>query len=103
MKMEEFDQLVDLVQERCRNILAEKAKHYAGKEDRLEQFVRAGVFAGVSSAEALFGMMSKHLVSIAMMMETPWEHTKKQWDEKITDSINYLILLEAVLTDMGIE
>lgn len=104
MNVGEFDLLVDKIQNRCKRVLLKKADQYAGDKDRLENFVRAGQLAGNTSADACFGMLNKHLVSIAMMLESEeTDYTKKQWNEKITDSINYLILLEAVLIDMGIE
>ncbi len=103
MKAEEFDLVVEKVQTKCRSVLGKKADHYAGEEDRLENFVRAGELQGGTPADACFGMLSKHLVSIAMMLEYEEPANMKQWDEKIIDAVNYLILLKACLIDMGIE
>lgn len=104
MKVEDFDLLVDKIQNRCKRVLVKKAAQYAGDEDRLENFQRAAKLMDGTPPEVCFALASKHLVSIAMMLEEPeTDHTKKQWDEKITDAINYLILFEACLIDMGVE
>jgi len=102
----DFELLVDKIQNRCKRVLVKKADQYAGEEDRLENFVRAGDLQGMTPADACFSMFSKHIVSIAMMLEEDPEtmnRSKKVWDEKITDALNYLMLLEACLIDMGVE
>jgi len=103
MKAEDFDLLVDKVQNRCKRVLVKKAAHYAGDEDRLENFKRVAQLQDMTPADASFALMSKHIVSIAMLLEEDPLPSKKQWDEKITDAINYLILTEACLIDMGVE
>ena len=45
-------------------------------------------------------MISKHVVSIYDMCYSNLLHFElEQWDEKITDSINYLILLKALVKE----
>lgn len=49
---------------------------------------------------ALAGMMSKHVVSLYDMCYSTLLHfDMEQWDEKITDCINYLILLKALVKE----
>lgn len=104
MLASDFDLLVEKIQNRCKRVLTKKATQYAGDEDRLENFVRAAALVDGTPAEACFYMLNKHLVSIAMLLEKPeCETPKKVWDEKITDSLNYLTLFEACLIDMGVE
>jgi hypothetical protein len=49
--------------------------------------------------QSLLGMLSKHLVSVLDLISNRTPPTKHLIDEKIGDTINYLILLEAVLIE----
>jgi hypothetical protein len=53
--------------------------------------------------EACAGMMAKHTVSIYDMCGSEEPFYAEQWDEKITDHINYLILLRAIVYEMAEE
>ena len=44
-------------------------------------------------------MMAKHTTSVYDMVESGKPYSLELWDEKITDHINYLILLRAALID----
>jgi hypothetical protein len=44
-------------------------------------------------------MMAKHTVSIYDMCNSGKEYSIDMWNEKITDSINYLLLLRALIED----
>jgi hypothetical protein len=43
------------------------------------------------------GMLSKHLISVSDMCMDEQQYSKEQWDEKITDSINYFLILCAIV------
>lgn len=84
-------------------VLEKKAGEYAPGEDRLENFKEAGKLQDISPELALFGMMAKHLVSLSSMcrlidLVTP-SSAQEVWEEKLTDSINYLFLLEALVRE----
>jgi hypothetical protein len=81
-------------------VLGSKAKEYA-TEDRLHNFRRAASLLGVSSFKALAGMWSKHIVSVLDMIDNlgTKDFSRSYVDEKIGDSINYLILLEAMIVE----
>jgi hypothetical protein len=81
----------------CEDILLAKAEEYA-PEDRLSNFRTAAELQGVTMPQALAGMMAKHTVSIYDMIGSDKDYTLEQWFEKITDHINYLILLRAIKT-----
>jgi hypothetical protein len=102
MNAHEFNKRVIGRQLACRDILMAKAVEYAGDKDRLESFKRAAKIQGITPAGALLGMMAKHWVSIAMMIDQDkyGDGYGAMWSEKITDTINYLHLLECVLVDM---
>lgn len=96
-----FDENFNEVFGKCQSILANKANEYA-TEDRLHNFKRAAALANNTPQEALLGMMLKHIVSICDYVERSAdgeEFVMLQWDEKIIDTINYCILLRAVIID----
>lgn len=95
---------------RCTRLMARKSQEYSPGEDRLQNFKEAGELQSISPEQALFGMLAKHLVSLADMcqgvtlLDGPGApvgtgKTQEVWEEKITDSHNYLFLLEALLKE----
>lgn len=86
---------------RSTDVLVKKAHEYATSTDRLHNFVQAGHMSRVSPAEALGGMMVKHTVSIYDMIDRGeiGAFTQEQWREKITDHVNYLLILMAMVDD----
>jgi hypothetical protein len=55
---------------------------------------------GETPEQALAGMMAKHTVSIYDMCCDGLSHPIEMWDEKITDHINYLILLKTLVEEV---
>ena len=86
----------------CQDILNLKSKEYSRDEDKLHNFKIAGQMLQCTPEMSLIGMKIKHDVSILDIVadlnvgRLPYEGTLS---EKITDSINYLILLEALITE----
>ena len=94
----EFENILEARINKIRETLKSKAKEYATK-DRLHNFKIAARICDVTTEQALWGMASKHLVSILDMVFDSKDTTPPppaMVDEKIGDMINYLILLEAV-------
>ena len=79
--------------------LGNKAKEYSRDGDRLHNFKIAARMNDVTQAQALWGMAMKHLVCVDDMVKGRTVATKDVVDEKIGDMMNYLVLLEAVLTE----
>lgn len=103
MNREEFDKLLQKRLKATVDTLSSKNKEYASDTDKLHNFKRAGRMLGCTPERALVGMLVKHLVSlldivdkIELKKELP---TKKLLDEKCGDSINYVILLEALIEE----
>jgi hypothetical protein len=88
---------------RCTRLMHSKGKEYSPGEDRLSNFKDAGAMQRVSPEQALFGMLTKHLVSLADMCKAVTAGgepaTQEMWIEKLTDSTNYLFLLTALLKE----
>ena len=101
MTQEEFNIVFELQMRKCADILAHKKKEYTGDNiDRLSAFKIAAALQNCDPKAALAGMMSKHVVSLYDMCYSTLLHfDMEQWDEKITDCINYLILLKALVKE----
>lgn len=84
----------------CSSLLVRKGEEYAPDDsDRLSSFKVAGALQDVSPKEALCGMLSKHIVSVYEMCRSKDSFPYEKWTEKITDSINYLLILKAMIDD----
>ena len=79
----------------CREILQKKTKEYTGDDtDRLGAFKAAAALKHTTPECALAGMLAKHIVSLYdMCFADGVSFDAGTWDEKITDSLNYLFLL----------
>ena len=101
MKAEQFENIINNRIETCKSVLCSKAEEYA-TDDRLHNFKVAGELQKCTPVKALGGMMSKHTVSVYDLIDD-YEQGKaisqEMWAEKIGDSINYLLLLTALLEE----
>ena len=101
MKSDKFNEILDYTISKCVNTLKTKADEYA-TEDRLHNFKVAAQLQNCTPVTALAGMMAKHTVSVYDLIqkhEQGFAVSKNMWDEKIGDSINYLILLSALVRE----
>lgn len=98
MTATEFERIFEEQVERSRIVLVNKADEYA-TEDRLHNFKVAAALEGKTPEQALAGMMAKHTVSVYDMAESGQFYPIELWQEKITDHINYLLLLNAIVRE----
>ena len=101
MTATEFERIFEEQVGRSRSVLISKAKEYA-TEDRLHNFKVAAALEGKTGEQALAGMMAKHTVSVYDMAESGQPYPIELWQEKITDHINYLFLLNAIVRESWI-
>lgn len=104
MRTEQFENIINNRIETCKSVLCSKAEEYA-TDDRLHNFKVAGELQKCTPVKALGGMMSKHTVSVYDLIEDYEQGktiSKEMWAEKIGDSINYLLLLTALLAERNI-
>lgn len=94
-----FTLLVDKRLNHCAQTLVKKGKEYASVTDRLHNFKVAARVNDTTPEKALWGMYTKHLVSVMDLVEYPGDATAELIIEKIGDSINYMVLLEALLIE----
>ena len=120
MNMKDFNVVVDTQLTLCKDTLVKKGIEYAdvfdeddllvqpdgqvtlnidALTDRLRAFKKAAVLMNTTPKAALFGMLSKHLVSVSDMCTDGQTYDIDRWNEKITDSICYLILLRAIVEE----
>jgi len=98
MNTEQFENLLEHRLNLIKSTLSNKAKEYA-VGDRLYNFKRAAEILRSTPEKTLMGMFMKHLVSVLDLTENNIKVTEHLVNEKIGDAINYLILLEAILTE----
>lgn len=100
-----FERIIHDQLARSDALLTNKGKEYAEDADvtqtidRLAHFKKAAALQDETPAQAAFGMLAKHLVSVADMVNTRGSYTLEKWDEKISDSINYLLILRAIVEE----
>ena len=102
MTTQEFNALFEQTVQMCRETLCAKADEYAEDDDRLHNFNTAAVLQGETPIKSLGGMAVKHTVSVYDLIRRHnrgVEITQEIWDEKLKDSINYLILLRAAVAE----
>jgi len=103
MKSTDFNELVEYITERVKSVLITKAGEYASDEDRLHNFAGGARMRKTTRAKALDGMKLKHDMSILDLIEwndtAPERVTNELIEEKLTDAINYTILLWAILKE----
>ena len=99
MNSEWFEKVIKEQIKTCEDVLISKAKEYATDDDRLHNFKNAAGMMSCDPKEALAGMMAKHTISIYDMCRSGKDYPIELWNEKITDHINYLLLLKAVVEE----
>lgn len=74
------------------DVLLRKNNEY-GITGIFHNFEAGAAMLNTTRQNALAGMMVKHTTSVYDMCRNPQEHSLEQWQEKIGDHINYLLLL----------
>lgn len=101
MKQEKFNEITTKRIQKCIDTLCVKSEEYA-TDDRLHNFKIAGQLQNCTPVKALGGMMCKHTVSVYDLIndfENGENISIDLWNEKIGDSINYLLLLNALIVE----
>lgn len=99
MTAKEFKRLVKARQKHTDITLLQKGEEYSRNGERLHNFYRAAAMNNQTPEQALWGMLSKHLVSLKDMVDRTEKSiypTEDQINEKLGDIINYLHLLEGL-------
>jgi hypothetical protein len=103
MDSKRFEEIAKIRVAECLELMeVVKGLEYSRGGDRLSNFKRAGELQHVTPEVALLGMMSKHLVSIIDIIydiDKGIPFSLPQLQEKITDTINYFLLLEGLVEE----
>jgi hypothetical protein len=103
MTPETFDCLIEMIHKRSKGLLQSKAKDYARDTDRMMNFHVGAERSGKPPEIVLKGYRDKHETAMEIALRDleagrpipPFD----KWQEWIGDSLNYLILLEALLVE----
>lgn len=104
MDAKRFTEVAEARIAHCRKVLLSKGEEYSRDGDRLHNFKTAAAIDRETPEQALWGMAKKHIVSVRDMVADTGSGkaaTRAQIDEKITDLINYALLLEGLLVERG--
>lgn len=99
MTTDRFNEIVKEQLERIEKLLVKKQAEYNLDTDRLSVFKHGAALSGETPEQVLYGFLLKHLISQADMISTGEKYTKELWFEKVTDIMNYNILLLGLLED----
>lgn len=102
MNQKDFEGVIAARLEKIRSILLAKNAEYAPGADKLANFKSGGQLLRCTPERALVGYLAKHLVSVLDKVDDlncGLLAGEAIWDEKIGDSINYLILLECLISE----
>lgn len=100
MTNEKYNEIIMDTVQKCLETLTSKKEEYA-KGSIFHNFEKAAALHGETKEMALRGMMSKHIISIYDMIPEAGNYTPEQWQEKIGDAINYLLILSAMVQEEG--
>lgn len=99
MRDQEFSESITKTLGLSQKVLTQKSAGYSTSDDRLHNFRTAAALNGSTMEQALWGMLTKHIVSLRDMVQTGQAHSPDLWDEKIGDAINYLAILRAIASE----
>ena len=99
MNANKFKEVLQEQFAQCFDTLEKKAKEYSQENDRLGHFKTSAAEQDISPKQALWGMASKHFTSLNKMCKSDQMIMEDMWNEKITDALNYLLLLRALVTE----
>ena len=99
MNHKEFNDVVTKELDYVRELLCSKSKEYDFGEDRFHSFKVGGQLQGISQEKCLLGYLTKHVISIYDMCDKVGEFSFEKFQEKITDYINYGLLLLGMIQE----
>lgn len=100
MTKEMFDDFVESELNLIKKILTNKGNEYSPEIDRLKFFKTDFDGNLINNPKSLlWGMVVKHLISLKNMCLSDKKYDIEIWAEKIIDTINYLIILNALVAE----
>ena len=99
MTIDKFNQVVNEQLEICRDLLTKKGIEYSFSDDRLNSFKVGAALQNNNQKQCMLGMLTKHIISIYDMILVNKQFDINKWTEKITDTMNYLLILKAMVVE----
>jgi len=102
MNSKDLTKLVNRRLKMAKETLILKNAVYARTSDRLSNFKTGASFLNITPEKTLFSYLTKHLSALhefVLRLDDNNLTELAEWQEKISDSINYLIFLEALVTE----
>lgn len=97
MTNKHFNDFLFFAQAHTKELLCNKGTEYNRLEDdRLGTFKRVAEFANIPIETAWFGMVVKHMASVATMCNDDATYAPAAWKEKLNDIIAYCYLMLAI-------
>lgn len=93
---DQFYKIIADFMDELMNTLHSKNAEYTSGNDRLSNFRRAAGLLNGTMEQACFGMMTKHIVSVADLAQRD-ETDINMWKEKLGDLINYCLLMWVIV------
>ena len=86
----------------CKSVLTQRAKRYSDSDDRLHNFKQAAYLNVTLPEQSLWGMVTKQIVALSDELrkaECREDINMTNSLEYITDIINYMLLLRALISE----
>ena len=102
MTPNDFKQVVEGQLGICKSTLTQRAKRYSDSSDRLHNFKQAAYLNVVLPEQSLWGMVTKQIVALSDELrkaECREDINVLDSMEYITDIINYMLLLRALISE----
>lgn len=99
MKKKDYEKAINEEIEYCQSILLKKGLEYQSNEDVFNNFVKGETLLKDTKEKVLFSYLMKHLISLSDMVDKPDCYSFPIWREKLTDSINYLLILYSMVKE----
>lgn len=96
MNQAEFEAIINNRHSQNLNIMTAKGEVYSHRQDRLSNFKNVSAMNQVTPQDALWSMVSKHIIATKDMVISGETPTEKWIAEYLGDIHNYLYLLEAI-------
>lgn len=101
MNAEEFEEVFESVFSELRETLFVKAREYASDGERMHNFKAAAAMNNSTPEQALWGFVTKQIISTRDMIQSGKDYPEAAWKEKLGDILVYMILLRGLTIDTG--
>lgn len=99
MDKETFEKYKNQLLKKAANIRREKEEEYHSTTDIIGSFRRIAAFRNKETAQSIVDLAAKQLVSISDMVDDEEGYPIEVWEEKIANSLNYLMKLYACIRE----